>query len=58
MLANRVTECVFPQLKLTHLVSSYEGFWVTRRDQAAWFTGASRTSMPSLNLTPATIFGK
>ena len=37
---------------------SYEGFWVTRRDQAAWFTGASRTSMPSLNLTPATIFGK
>src|SRR5664280_2075586 len=28
---------------------SYEGFWVTRRDQAAWFTGASRTSMPSLN---------
>jgi len=37
---------------------SYEGFWVTRRDQAAWFTGASRTSMPSLNLTPATILGK
>jgi hypothetical protein len=37
---------------------SYEGFWVTQRDQAAWFTGASRTSMPSLNLTPATIFGK
>ena len=37
---------------------SYAGFWVTRRDQAAWFTGASRTSMPSLNLTPATIFGK
>jgi methyl-accepting chemotaxis protein len=39
-------------------ITSYEGFWVTRRDQAAWFTGASRTSMPSLNLTPATIFGK
>jgi hypothetical protein len=39
-------------------IASYEGFWVTRRDQAAWFTGASRTSMPSLNLTPATIFGK
>jgi len=40
------------------LRESYEGFWVTRRDQAAWFSGTSRTSMPSLNLTPATIFGK
>ena len=35
---------------------SYAGFWVMG-DQAAWFAGASMTSMPSRNLTPPMTFG-
>jgi len=55
----RVDPFILPGVKDCPLAGeSYEGFWVTRRDQAAWFSGTSRTSMPSLNLTPATIFGK
>ncbi len=36
---------------------SYDGFWVTRSDQAARTSAVGTTSIPSANFTPDITFG-
>ncbi|MGY4567116.1 hypothetical protein ACVWY5_000185 [Bradyrhizobium sp. USDA 3256] len=38
-------------------LASYDGFWVTRSDQAARTSAVGTTSIPSANFTPDITFG-